>query len=199
MNRIKSLGALLALSLSLGIVPACAFGTRTTELEYPPRSEDAARQASASEDAEAKRMIAIALLSDERDDKRAVGHVRNTFGIKTARVESPTNLPEWVKRAFHIELKKAGYKVIKDNSSKRLRITGSILEVYCDAYFRYGAKVSLMIQVRDNEKDLFTRKYVGEGSAGWSSGEADGYAESLALALADAVRKFIADLDFKFA
>jgi len=196
MHRSNLSSSLLSLGLSLSVLSACAFGTRNAELEYPPRSEDAASPAENGDD-DAQKMIAIALFNDDRDEKRAVGHIRNTFGIKTARVESPTDLPEWVKRALHIELKKAGFVVIKDNSPKHLRITGSILEVYDDAYLRHDAKVSLMVQVRDNKDDLFTRKYVGEGSSGWSDGTGSGYAESLALALADAVRKFTADLNFK--
>lgn len=202
MNRSNLSAPLLAFGLSLSILSACAFGTRSAELEYPPRSEESPSASDESKEKEGEseseqKMIAIALFSDERDDKRAVGHIRNTFGIKTARVESPTDLPEWVKRALHIELKNAGFTVIKDNSPKHLRVTGSILEVYDDAYLRHDAKVALMVQVRDNKDDLFTRKYVGEGSSGWSDGAGGGYAESLALALADAVRKFTADLDFK--
>ncbi len=204
MSRSNISTSLFTLGLSLSLLSACAFGTRNAELEYPPRSEESADEdkdkgedkGEDKGDSEQK-LIAIALFSDERDDKRAVGHIRNTFGIKTARVESPTDLPEWVKRALHIELKNAGFTVIKDNSPKHLRVTGSILEVYDDAYLRHDAKVALMVQVRDNKDDLFTRKYVGEGSSGWSDGSGGGYAESLALALADAVRKFTADLDFK--
>ena len=75
-------------------------------------------------------------------------------------------------------------------------VSGEILNVFCDMYFSYTGQVSLLTKVTKAGKEVLTKHYAGEGSAGiaWGATE-ESYAQSLALALASALKQFVSDLE----
>ena len=191
------LAFLLFLSFILG---GCAFGTREAMLRYPPQSEGgaipAAQAAAAPEFKKTK--ILLVTFNDQRQDKRVVGAVRNGFGMHTADVVALNDVQEWVSEAVKRELNNAGYAVTTQpaGSQSLATLSGDIIEVFCEAYFTYKGQVSLDVKVNKNGKDILNRLYVGKGSAGtnWAA-TADAYAQSLSLALADALKHMVVDLN----
>lgn len=191
--------------LTAALLTGCAFGTRQPTLTYPPAPETGATEAIQPAAPAAAKNITILLndFSDERSDKSVVGTVRNGFGMRTADVVPTNSVPEWVTQAIAIELKDVGYPVVRGKHGVGGRagevvVSGEILNVFCDMYMSYTGQISLVAKVSNSNGELFSRHYAGEGSAGlaWAA-TGESYAQSLALALRSAVRKFVADLATK--
>ncbi len=189
--------------LIVTILSGCAFGTRRPTLTYPPASEEpAAAVAQAAVPVAAKNMtVVLASFRDERSDKSTVGTVRNGFGMRTADVVPNNTVSEWVTQAVATELRSNGYKVVSGTASdpkdpNALWLSGDVLNVFCDMYFSYTGQVSLLAKGRNAQGELFTKHYAGEGTAGiaWAA-TGDSFAQSLALALRDALNKLMADLN----
>lgn len=188
----------LAMMFTIG---GCALSTRNATLIYPPttRSSGAVAVAHAATPPTAKNItIALAPFEDRRKDTTTVGAVRNGFGMKMAPVKAANSVTDWVDYAVKVELANAGYAVIprSEATDASVILAGSIDTVYADAYFEYGGKVSLLVTLTQGGTDVLSQTYNGAGSAGTNvSGTAKSYAQSLALALADALKKMIADVD----
>jgi hypothetical protein len=189
------------------LLGGCAFGTRQPTLTYPPAPESGATPIANAAPKSAPKNVQILLNSfvDERSDKKGVGTVRNGFGMRTADVIPTNSVSDWVTQALKTELQNEGYTVDIANAGKSSTkpggrvISGEILKVWCDMYFSYTGEVSLLITVSQDGKDVFNKNYSGEGSAGtvWAATETS-YAQSLALALAAALKPFLTDLDKTF-
>lgn len=196
---VKVAFALLVVSTLSG----CAFGTRTPTLFYPPEPESGlveSAQATESVLPEGKTII-LAKFSDERTDKRVVGTMRNAYGMRTADVIPTNDVAEWVTQAVGTELQASGYRVASGSASDpvdsgSILVSGDILNVFCDMYMSFTGQVSLIAKARNEKGELFTKHYTGEGSAGLAvAGTAESFAQSLAIALRDALQKFVADLE----
>lgn len=186
------------------LLAGCAFGTREPTLIYPPVAEPSAITAAhaAAKPAPKNVQIILSSFSDQRSDKKVVGTVRNGFGMRTADVIPTNSVPEWVMLAMKTELQNSGYFVSTGatggNSTGRTSavVSGEILNVFCDMYLSYTGQVSLLARVSKDGKEVLNKHYAGEGSAGLSfAGTAESFAQSLALALASAVRQFVSELD----
>ena len=201
MSRVIGRARMLASVLSVVVLAGCAFGTRQPTLVYPPASEPADKMAAHAAVAPMKRNVRIVLkpFADARSDKRVVGTVRNAFGMRTADVVPANDVSGWVTQAVATELEKNGYTVVDpadQPGSPGTVVSGEILNVFCDMYLTYNGQVSLVVKVNEDGKELLTRHYAGEGSAGMAVAmTAESYAQSLALALSSALRKFVADLN----
>lgn len=188
---------LLVLSVTLG---GCAFGTREATLRYPPESESSAIPAAQAASAPAlkKTKILLVTFNDQREDKKIIGAVRNAYGAHTADVVALNSVQEWVTEAVRHELNNAGYAVTTQSAEPQslATLSGDIIEVFCEAYLTYKGQVALNIKVNKNGKDVLNKLYSGNGSAGtnWAA-TADAYAQSLSLALADALEHIIVDLN----
>lgn len=192
-----------ASSLLLAILlTSCAFGTRQPTLTYPPATETGSTpETQVATPAEPKHVtILLKEFRDERSDKSVVGTVRNGFGMRTADVVPTNSVPDWITQAIALELKDVGYPVIRDDqrtsgNPNEVVVSGEILNVFCDMYMSYTGQVSLVAKVSNNSGEVLNRHYAGEGSAGlaWAA-TGESYAQSLALALRSAIRKFVADL-----
>src|SRR5512139_2238412 len=161
----------LALPFALSfILIGCAFGTREAMLRYPPTIEADAVPAAQAAPAPQPRTIQIHLtaFNDQRQDKTLVGTVRNGFGMRTADVIATNSVPEWVSEALTSELHNTGYTVTtRSEGSRSLAVlSGDIVNVFCDAYFTYEGKITLYVKLNKNGKDVLSRTYVGNGSAG---------------------------------
>ena len=63
-------------------------------------------------------------------------------------------------------------------------------------YMSYTGQVSLLARVSKDGKEVLNKHYSGEGSPGLAiAGTGESFAQSLSLALAVAVKKFVAELD----
>jgi hypothetical protein len=120
--------------------------------------------------------------------------------MHTADVVTEDSVAEWVTGALEMELRKAGYEVINGEdlvgrSTGRV-VTGEVLAVYCTAYFSYDGEVSFVASVKEGSNEILKKQYTGKGSAGtnWTA-TARSYAQSLSLALADAIGSLVADLN----
>jgi hypothetical protein len=188
----------------IGLLGGCAFGTRQPTLIYPPAPQSGATPVANAAPKSAPKDVQILLdpFVDERSDKKGVGTVRNGFGMRTADVIPTNSVADWVTQALKTELQNEGYTVdvaSAGNSSSRGAnrvVSGEIQKVFCDMYFSYTGEVSLLVKVSRDGKDVLNKNYSGEGSAGVAWGAtAESYAQSLALALAAALKPFLADLD----
>lgn len=193
--------------ICITLLGGCAFGTRQPTLIYPPAPESGATPVANAAAKSAPKNVQIILnpFVDERSDKKGVGTVRNGFGMRTADVIPTNSVPDWVTQALKTELQNHGYTVDVASAAESSKaasavVSGEILKVFCDMYFSYTGEVSLLVKVSRDGKDVLNKNYSGEGSAGiaWTAA-ADSYAQSLSLALAAALKPFLADLDKTFA
>lgn len=195
--------ASVLLVLVSSVLSGCVIGERRPTLYYPAKAEQGVIPAASAAAKPAAKPVQIVLrtFDDQRSDKKTVGTTRNGFGMKMADVTPVNSVPEWVQVALRKELQDAGYEVVTDaksddQASNRAVVTGDILNVYCDMYFNYTGQVSLVARVSRSGKEVMNKHYSGEGSAGvaWAATE-ESYAQSLALALAAAIKPFIVELD----
>lgn len=191
-----SLALLLASTLLLG---GCAFGVRNATLRYPPAPEAGVVPAArAAEVAPRKGEIALLPIKDARTDKSKLGTVRNGFGMKTADVVTADDIPLWLTGALRTELARAGYQV-KDAGTETAggtTLAGDLNHLWCDAYFTYLGEITLAVRLRRDGRELLAKEYQGSGGAGmnWVA-SAEAYGQTLAIALADALRRLVADVD----
>jgi hypothetical protein len=181
----------------------CAFGTRHPTLVYPPdESPGYMALAHAEPNAPiAARHVRVVLhgFADERADKNVVGTVRNGYGIRTADVVPTNSVSDWVTAAVRSELERSGYRVTRaetaDDSGSYV-VSGEILNVFCDMYLEFSGQVVLVATVRKDGRELLNKRYEGKGTSGIAvAATAESYAQSLARALASAIRPFVADVD----
>jgi len=186
-------------AIGAGTLGGCAFSTRNATLIYPPASSQGAVATAQAATPPAPSGITIAVLPfvDRRSDTTKVGQVRNTFGMKLAPIRTVNSVSVWVRDALALELRNAGYNAATSTTvpDSSLAIEGEILKAQADAYFTYGGEVELLVRLTKGGRELNRHSYAGNGSAGTSwSGTAKSYAQSLALALADALRQIVADV-----
>lgn len=183
----------------------CAFGTREATLNYPPASDDDAKVALAKVVKPEPREPKIQLLQfrDERTEKGLVGTVRNGYGMRTADVIAKNSVTEWVTQALKLELQNRGFTVLNGEAREIVEpgsvvISGEILNVFCDMYFSYTGQVSLVVKVSNSAGEMYSRHYAGEGSAGLAfAATSESFAQSLSLALSQALNKLVGDLEAK--
>ena len=195
--RFRSLA--LSAAIGAGTLGGCAFSTRNATLIYPPASSQGVVAVAQAAPPPAPSDITIAVLPfvDRRSDTTKVGDVRNGFGMKLAPIRTVNSVPVWVRDALALELKNAGYNAATSTTvpDSSLAIEGEILKARADAYVTYGGEVELLIRLTKGGRDLMSHSYTGKGSAGTNWGAtAKSYAQSLALALADALQQIVADV-----
>ncbi|MDB5808775.1 MAG: hypothetical protein JWN94_897 [Betaproteobacteria bacterium] len=137
---------------------------------------------------------------DHRADKTSVGTVRSTFGANAAEVVPANDVTQWVIDAIKTELQQNGYVVTLGSSGKdnlpgaSAAMSGVIAEVSCKS--NHAAKVVLLGKISGSGKDVMNKNYLGVATAPsvWGS-PAKLCAQSLADALANSVKPFVADLE----
>ena len=185
------------------LLTGCAFGTRQATLVYPPAGKSLAKVGAPAEAKPEARETKVLLVQfrDERSDKSVVGTVRNGFGMRTADVVSTNDISDWVTKSLRSELQARGLSVVSEAppasaDARSVTVSGEILNVFCDMYMSYTGQVSLVVRVSGKDGEIFNKHYAGEGSAGLAvAATGESYAQSLALALSVALKKFVADLE----
>lgn len=168
---------------------ACAFGDRHVRLEYPPPGSETVAAVPASAPLGA-RTVHLGVFVDQRAERGRVGEVRNGWGMHTADVVAQDDVSEWVRGALHVELERAGLRVVDDcPAAGGLEVRGEVLRVHCGAYLSYEGEVQVSAELVRDGKVLARYPASGKGSAGTNWGATEkGYGESLALALQAAAR-----------
>ena len=187
------------------LLSGCAFGTREVMLAYPPSvTENGIKEAQASaQTAKNDIKVIIGKLDDKRTVTHRIGNVRNGFGMDTADVVATNDVRNWVVNALEWELNNAGYSVTRsesggDDTKSAVTISGEINEIYCDVFFTYDGKATVILKAMQHGKDIVNNTYIGSGSAGtnWAA-SSEGYGKSLAKALQVAMNKFINELNIQ--
>ena len=184
----------------------CAFTDRNVKLQYPPPPESGTAQAAtpAAPPAAAPRAdgraIVVGAFTDPRPNKQKIGFVQNTYGMTTADVLTANDVTQWVREALVLELNQSGYSATLGDAAQappdRLVITGQVTEVEAKAYVTYNSIIVLATDMRRANTTVARRQYTGIGGGGVNVAATEaGYARSVALALQDALRKLIADLN----
>ncbi len=172
----------------LFLTSGCAFGTRYATLGYEPLSTTPAQSARHV-------TLSVAPLKDQRARPAVVGHVLNTWGMKTAKVVAKNDVAAWVREALVDELRRAGFTVVED-SANPLSVSGAIVNIDCESYFTYEGTASLSVQLKRNGTVLLDHVYTGEESEGlnWAA-TARSYAHVLESALRSAVLQIVHDIE----
>jgi hypothetical protein len=192
----------IALVSSVLLLTGCAFGTRTAVLTYPPgdESEGLVESAQAAEMETTRSKSVYLTVSDERADRSRIGNVRNGFGMDTADVVTEDDIAGWVESAIAMELQQAGYDVVQGEASPSsddvIGLNAEVLKIYCDVYMTYDGEVSLMVNLKGDDGNEVRKQIEGKGGVGmnWAA-TSKSYAESLALALEDAISKIELELE----
>jgi hypothetical protein len=210
-DRIKTDGGTLAASrqfllafvaLTLAASSSgCAFGARHVLLTYPPRSSVSESGVAHAESTKASVHLPIILVrfNDLRQDRAAIGTVRNALGMRTAAVLADNDVADWVTDAVKLELEGAGYQVTQTEATGALVgarvLSGDVLTVFGDAYFTYRGNVSFMARVTSGGNEIFAKHYSVQRGSGLSfSASGGGYANALSAALAEAIGELLADI-----
>lgn len=203
MNRVIRVIFFLAMVWIYAMASGCAFGDRRVTLSYPPekgaeKSGSGVAEAAPLSTATGK-TIYLRKFDDQRT-KQEIGEVRNGWGAKTADVIAENDVRKWISEALKTELEEAGYNVITnaggDVPSAEPELGGEILTVYCTALMSYEGEVSFFAYVTKEDKELLRKRYTGKGSAGTNWGaSAKSYGQSLSMALSEAIKSLLNDLD----
>jgi hypothetical protein len=177
-------------------VAGCAPGNHQPILTYPPAAESGAPQAAAPKN----KQIILNPFLDQRADKTSVGTVRSGVGARATDIVPANDVADWVMQALKTELQNSGYVVTTGSTGRdtlpgaSAAVSGEILNVFCDP--SHAGKVSLVAKVKKAGKDVMQKNYSGEASAQAACGRsAQSSAQALELALASALRQFVAELD----
>jgi uncharacterized lipoprotein YajG len=169
----------------------CAFGTRHVRLNPLKTSfvMDATDQS------------AVVEVIDKRDPvlKPVVGHVKNGYGMKTAKVVADKEVSIWVRDIIVEELNRSGASVITDEAlsdNKAAKITVDVLVFYAQAYLRYGGEVTVAATVTKHNKRIVNEKtYTGKATLGMNWGaSSESYQKVLELATEEMLKTLIPDI-----
>ncbi len=197
-NPVTAASTLAVVILCSLFTSGCAFGTRLAKITYPPTGSQNEKTGLITAPAGSQGEIVLQQFSDDRADKTIVGHVRNGYGMKTAKVVGQPDLTDVVNEAVRSELVRAGYVVQGAGAATATNtpvISGALVKLYCDAYMSYEGSASIYVRITRDGKEILRKTYEGEGSAGmnWAMTGAS-YGISLSLAIQDTLEKLKRDL-----
>ncbi|MDX8430679.1 MAG: YajG family lipoprotein [Candidatus Algichlamydia australiensis] len=100
--------------------------------------------------------VRVSEFIDTRKKPQNIGCYRNLYGMPIVSIKTEENVSEWVSSALSQELKLAGFSFAEDS---KYEIQGSIQELYCDVYFKFGGKVHLKVRVLEEGNEIFLKSY----------------------------------------
>jgi len=138
--------------------------------------------------------IHVAQFEDERLETEVIGHVRNGYGMKTAKVITTSNIPDWVTEAMKAELQNIGYTITDDPNTLNV-VGGEVIKVYCDSYIAYDGEVGIEVTLKKGKEEVFSRKYLGKDSSMNFAARAKSFAITLERCLQKALSDAVHDID----
>jgi len=170
----------------LALASGCAFGTRHLVLGYEKGTVSKAQNNIA---------VYVKPFVDDRVDKQVVGRVRNGWGMECANIVTDTNISDWATNAMKTELNNLGYTVT--NYDTKNRVEGGVIEVNVTSMMMYEGKVLLEVSLFQDNKELFSRKYMGtDQTMNWAA-TAKSYGITLEKSLQKAIVEAATDIDRK--
>ena len=202
--RTTLLAGFALLALSLGGC-AAGVGEQQVNLQYPPRPDAGAtgKPAEAAMPATgAAPVIALVRFRDVRAEKAVLGVVRNTAGMRTDNVTTPTDISAWVSDALKWELEQAGYRVTLLNNNRAAQgagaaatVSGTIVHMSADDYFFNEGEVILRTAIATTGGKTVNGQYTGTAGGRFKyTATATDFADTLSLALHDALQDMVADI-----
>lgn len=173
----------------------CAAVDQPPTLNYPPANAFDGRAAGPK-----NKQIILNPFLDHRGDKTNIGTIRSALGLRSTEVVPANDVLQWVTAAVKTELENSGYVVTLGASSKddlpgaSAAVSGVIVGAACNS--SDSAKVALIGQIKRAGREVMNKNYAADGSARspWTSA-AQSCAQSLTIALAASVKRFVADVD----
>ncbi len=179
-NKFVSALMVLCAGAVMLLSTGCAFGDRLITLN--PSS-------TGIEHGTATGKVTLIEMSDHRSTRRAVGEVRNGYGIRTAWVmPRGGSVPEWVTGLFEVELENCGLEVNRqehaDDESELLVLTGEVREVYVKPEgSSLDARVHVSVSISKKGRVLATVSCLGEANISTLAASTHDFETALRLAL----------------
>jgi hypothetical protein len=181
--------------VAITLLAGCAPVDRQPTLNYPPATASDAQAA-----APKNKQIILNPFLDHRADRTNVGMVSREFGLRETEIVPANDVAEWVIEGVKTELEKDGYFVTLGSRGKdtlpgaSAAISGVIVDVSCNS--GHSGKVEMIGKVNKDGKEVLNKTYSAEGSArALLAPTAQACAQSLTVALAASVKRFVAELD----
>ena len=117
--------------------------------------------------------------------------------MKTADVNTTSDVPIGIRGATRYELEKAGFDVSFADSPETNApvLDGQIITVFGRAFFTYDGEVTLTATLERGGEQFLENNHNGKGSIGTNWGAtARSYSQSLTLALQDALGSLVGDV-----
>lgn len=169
----------------LFVISGCAFGTRRPTLTYTPALSVASTK---------NISIKVMPFEDRRHNKEEIGYVRNTYGMRCAKVISTNDVSEWITAALKAELRNAGYALSDDAQNV---VSGDIIEVFCDIFLAYEGKVMVRIILKNGEEVILDKNYSAkEEEMNWAA-RATTITKVLEKTLQNIMRQVVFDINKK--
>ena len=164
----------------------CAFGVRKPFLSYSPVLP-----------AQHKNNIVIKVVpfKDERKTKDTVGYVRNSLGMKCAKVVPQNNVAKWVTDSLKSELRNAGYTVSGGDNVSNV-VQGSVLDIFCDTYLTYDGRAALKIVLKRGGKVILSKDYSVKKNGGMNlAATSKAFAKTLEMTLQEVLKQVVSDVN----
>jgi len=196
MKRASPLLQTLICLAGVAAISGCA-ATHSAVLRYPPDGQlnsTTMRSAEAHHDT-----VAVSAFTDARQNRNRIGATQNRYGAEFYDIYAVNDVAAWVDSALIFELARHGYPAVYINQRQADTsypvISGKVIKAHSTAYNSYEAEVTLSVVVSLRDRILLDKKYSGYGNAGFNMvAEPEEFGRSVSLALADALRRLMADL-----
>jgi hypothetical protein len=185
----------VAAAVALALLAGCTSVDRQPTLNYPPATASDARAA-----APKNKQIILNPFLDHRADRTNVGMVSSGFGLRETEVVPANDVANWVIESVKTELENDGYFVTLGSRGKddlpgaSAAVSGVIVDVSCKS--GHSGKVEMIGKVNKAGKEVLNKTYSAQGSArNVLAPTAQACAQSLTVALAASVKRFVAEID----
>lgn len=184
-----------AVVIAIAFIASCAPVERQPTLNYPPATASDARAA-----APKNKQIVLNPFLDHRADRTNVGMVSRAFGLRETEVVPANDVAGWVMEGMKTELENDGYFVTLGSRGKdtlpgaSAAVSGVIVDVSCKS--GHSGKVEIIGKVNKAGREVLNKTYSAQGSASaLLAPTPQACAQSLTVALAASVKRFIAEID----
>lgn len=140
--------------------------------------------------------VTIPSFKDSRKNPKVVGSKRNAYGMPIIKIITEDNVSDWVTNALKTEMSNAGYMMTDTYLNSIYEVTGTILKVYATTYFIYHGRMSILVTIQKEGKQVFEKLYNTKISGGinWFATNKS-CANTLKINLQEVCTQFIKDFN----